>query len=199
MNSSPYTSLSPCPFLNSCSSSKHGFCSSFSHGACSTSGHRACSTSCQYACFQAGPHVTTQRHVYSIAAKDLKNTLPYPVPAEHPLEIIYIPPCLRGRLTTWTHTSPGTGHPDTCKTSDILKERYWWSDMFQDINKYVTSCPTCVQAGVPCTSPSTEPRPTPTLIILIMGVLSCFSPRLQHKKYNVHCQFHLVEFHCSLI
>lgn len=87
--------------------------------------------------------------------KELGNTLPYVVPEEVPPGRVYVPPCLRKKLITWTHTVVGTGHPRTKRTHELSKE------MLSDNNKYMSLCSSCAQAKVPNHFPVGKLQPLP--------------------------------------
>lgn len=46
---------------------------------------------------------------------------------------------------------PYMGHPSTHRMQQLFHWKYWWPNMLQDINKFVTSCSVCAQAKVPRT------------------------------------------------
>lgn len=60
----------------------------------------------------------------------------------------YVPQCLRARLNTWAYTALATGHPGTRRTWEIIKDKYSWPTMTENINNFVFSCAMCVQAKV---------------------------------------------------
>lgn len=96
---------------------------------------------------------------------ELHNTLPYIIPQDCPRDKKYIPPHLRAKLITWAHNSLATGHPETQCTWELLKGKYWWTNMCREINKYVLSCARCAQSKVPrhLTAGKLMPLPTPNI------------------------------------
>lgn len=77
----------------------------------------------------------------------------------------YVPSQLHSKLNTWTHTSATMhfGHPGTRKTYDLwLREKYWWLQMVDKINTYMSSCSTCAQGKVPHNFPAEKLMPLPT-------------------------------------
>lgn len=43
----------------------------------------------------------------------------------------------------------GTCHPETKHTYELLRKKYWWDKMIQDINHFVSSCSLCALAKAP--------------------------------------------------
>lgn len=83
-------------------------------------------------------------------------------PESCPTGKVFVPSHLRGRLITWAHTCPATGHPGISRTLELLSRRYWWPRMRVDVQRYVTSCTACARAKVPCTFPTGKLLPLPT-------------------------------------
>lgn len=86
--------------------------------------------------------------------QELACTLPFHTHTECPPECTYVPPRLGAKLITWAHTSPATGQPGTRRTFELLKDKYCWQNMMEEINKYFSSCSTCAQVKVPKTLPA---------------------------------------------
>ena len=55
---------------------------------------------------------------------------------------------LRRKILDEAHTSKLSIHPGTNKMYHELCHLYWWSNMKQDITKYVTKCDTCGRVKV---------------------------------------------------
>lgn len=81
-------------------------------------------------------------------------SLPAHVPAASPPYRTFVPVQLRGKLITWAHTAPDTGHPGTQRTYNLLRAKYWWPNMNTGIHKFISSCTSCAQAKVPLTLPT---------------------------------------------
>lgn len=47
---------------------------------------------------------------------------------------------LWGKLITWAHTSLASGHLGTRMTYKLIQDKYWWPNMFHEVNQFVTSC-----------------------------------------------------------
>ena len=52
------------------------------------------------------------------------------------------------------HTLPASGHWGSTKTTDLVKRRYYWPSMHQDIKHFIASCETCQRHRV-----SNKPQP----------------------------------------
>ena len=70
---------------------------------------------------------------------------------------------LRRKVLDGAHTSKLSIHPDSNKMYHDLCHLYWWSNMKQDITKYVAECDTCgrVKANHMCTLGFLQPLPIP--------------------------------------
>ncbi|KAL0173002.1 hypothetical protein M9458_033313, partial [Cirrhinus mrigala] len=63
---------------------------------------------------------------------------------------------------TTKYKTLGTGHPGTNRTLLLLKERFWWPRMEQDVQRYVRGCRECVISKTPKHLPSGKLLPLPT-------------------------------------
>ncbi|KAK3521914.1 hypothetical protein QTP70_020023 [Hemibagrus guttatus] len=55
----------------------------------------------------------------------------------------YVPTSLRLSLLDSVHASPGSGHPGRQRTLSLLKERYWWPNIAQDVTRFIRGCSVC--------------------------------------------------------
>lgn len=69
---------------------------------------------------------------------------------------------LRDKLIMWAHTSLALEHPSTCRTHQLLQGKYWWPQMLQDIQRFISSCLVCAKAKVLHTLPVDKLLPLPT-------------------------------------
>lgn len=92
-----------------------------------------------------------------IAAASVSNPAPPGCPPNH----IYVPRSQRTPLIHSAHTSLGTGHPGTNQTLSLLKDRFWWPGMANDIRRYVRGCQECAMAKTPRHLPTGNPLPLP--------------------------------------
>lgn len=74
---------------------------------------------------------------------EIENSPSHQVPGECPSNKQYVPPKQRNKLITWAQTTPGSGHPGTLHTLELIKEKYWWPAISKEINDFIASCPTC--------------------------------------------------------
>ncbi|KAI2645985.1 Transposon Tf2-9 polyprotein [Labeo rohita] len=79
-----------------------------------------------------------------------------------PPNLRFIPAEERIPLIHSSHTSLGTGHPGTNRTLSLLKERFWWPRMEQDVQRYVRGCRECTISKTPKHLPSGKLLPLPT-------------------------------------
>ncbi|XP_067236288.1 uncharacterized protein [Chanodichthys erythropterus] len=73
----------------------------------------------------------------------------------------YITRARRTPLIHYAHSSLGTGHPGVNETLSLLKERFWWPNMANDVRRYVQGCRECAMAKSPCHLPAGKLLPLP--------------------------------------
>jgi hypothetical protein len=75
---------------------------------------------------------------------------------------VYVPTDanLRREIVMAFHDSLTTGHPGFFKTTQLLKEHYWWPGMTVFLKKYIEGCAICQQM-----KPNTHPTATPLMPI----------------------------------
>ncbi|KAK3508163.1 hypothetical protein QTP70_015362 [Hemibagrus guttatus] len=63
----------------------------------------------------------------------------------------------------WVHEAPSSGHPGIRRSTQLVRNRFWWSSLGSDVEEYVRSCPTCAQARTSRLLPEglLEPLPVP--------------------------------------
>ncbi|KAL0152879.1 hypothetical protein M9458_051812, partial [Cirrhinus mrigala] len=76
-------------------------------------------------------------------------TLAEPAPLGGPEGKDYVPTTLRLTLLDSVHTSPGSGHPGSQRTLSLLRNRYWWPSVAQDVARYVKGCSVCAMTTTP--------------------------------------------------
>ncbi|KAK3544074.1 hypothetical protein QTP86_001043 [Hemibagrus guttatus] len=86
-----------------------------------------------------------------------------PPPAGCPPTKIFIPLHFRQQVMQWVHKAPSSGHPGIRRSTQLVRNRFWWSSLGSDVEEYVRSCPTCVQARTSRLLPEglLEPLPVP--------------------------------------
>jgi len=60
-----------------------------------------------------------------------------------PLWLLCIPSGLRTEILKSVHNDPSGGHLGIFKTWSLLKNRFWWPNMYPQTRKYIESCLTC--------------------------------------------------------
>ena len=56
---------------------------------------------------------------------------------------LVVPMSMRQKVLASCHDEPTKGHPGVRRTTELVKQRYWWKGMGKDIENYVKSCPVC--------------------------------------------------------
>ena len=62
---------------------------------------------------------------------------------------LVIPAALRYEVLTWGHDDPTAAHLGTVKTYEKLRIRYYWRNMFSDIQHWSKSCSDCAMRKTP--------------------------------------------------
>ncbi len=76
----------------------------------------------------------------------------------------YVPRRQRIPIIHSAHSSLGTGHPGANGTLSLLKDRFWWPNMAQDVRRFVQGCSDCAVSKSPrhLLSGKLLPLPFPT-------------------------------------
>ncbi len=76
----------------------------------------------------------------------------------------YVPRRQRTPIIHSAHSSLGTSHPGANGTLSLLKDRFWWPNMAQDVRRFVQGCSDCAVSKSPRHLPSGKllPLPVPT-------------------------------------
>ena len=63
---------------------------------------------------------------------------------------VYVPndPALKAELLRLNHDDPLAGHFGAGKTLEILRRKYFWQSMRQDVREYIRTCPICQRTKV---------------------------------------------------
>ncbi|KAK3528352.1 hypothetical protein QTP86_034147 [Hemibagrus guttatus] len=69
-----------------------------------------------------------------------------PPPAGCPPTKLFVPLHFRQQVMQWVHEAPSSGHPGIRRSTQLVRNRFWWSSLGSDVEEYVRSCPTCAQA-----------------------------------------------------
>uniref|UniRef100_A0A8C7Y9I5 Gypsy retrotransposon integrase-like protein 1 n=1 Tax=Oryzias sinensis TaxID=183150 RepID=A0A8C7Y9I5_9TELE len=90
-------------------------------------------------------------------------TLDSQSPSACPTECLYVPDDLRARVMQWFHSSRMFCHPGQRRTYSVIRQRFWWPSMREDINEYVSACPECAQVKTTSSPPAglLQPLPVP--------------------------------------
>ncbi|KAI5086375.1 hypothetical protein C0J45_23376, partial [Silurus meridionalis] len=84
-----------------------------------------------------------------------------PTPAGCPEGRLYVPDQLRSRVLQWCHCSRLFCHPGTPRTLALLRQRFWWPTIREDICQFVAACPVCAQHKSSRCPPAGLLRPLP--------------------------------------
>ncbi|KAK3559672.1 hypothetical protein QTP86_013919, partial [Hemibagrus guttatus] len=84
-----------------------------------------------------------------------------PPPASCPPTKIFMPLHFRQQVMQWE--APSSGHPGIRRSTQLVRNWFWWLSLGSDVEEYVRSCPTCAQARTSCLLPEglLEPLPVP--------------------------------------
>ncbi|KAK3573722.1 hypothetical protein QTP86_032073 [Hemibagrus guttatus] len=69
-----------------------------------------------------------------------------PPPAGCPSTKLFVPLHFRQQVMQWVHEAPSSGHPGIRRSTQLVRNRFWWPSLGSDVEEYVRSCPTCAQA-----------------------------------------------------
>ncbi|KAK3517158.1 hypothetical protein QTP86_019099, partial [Hemibagrus guttatus] len=69
-----------------------------------------------------------------------------PPPAGCPSTKLFVPLHFRQQVMQWVHEAPSSGHPGIRRSTQLVRNRFWWPSPGSDVEEYVRSCPTCAQA-----------------------------------------------------
>ena len=132
---------------------------------------------------------------------DVSNRLPYTVnntelQKVHRFgkEVILLPPSLVLKLLTEVHDN--SGHPGTRKVYNQIKRKYFWPNMYQDIQQFIKSCHSCqlVKTASHSTFGKLQPLPTPEhpleLISMDTMVLGSSAAKSKAKYLQVILDHH---------
>ncbi|KAK3544108.1 hypothetical protein QTP86_001806 [Hemibagrus guttatus] len=63
----------------------------------------------------------------------------------------------------WVHEAPSSGHPGIRRSTQLVRNRFWWPSLGSDVEEYIRSCSTCAQARTSRLLPEglLEPLPVP--------------------------------------
>ncbi|KAL0149627.1 hypothetical protein M9458_055154 [Cirrhinus mrigala] len=81
-----------------------------------------------------------------------------PAPTNCPDHLTYVPPNLRPRVLSLTHSSPSSGHPGIEATLDLLSNRFWWPSIRHDTIVFIKNCSICNMAKSPRQLPAVVDR-----------------------------------------
>ncbi|KAK3511976.1 hypothetical protein QTP70_027657 [Hemibagrus guttatus] len=63
-----------------------------------------------------------------------------------PPDKLFVPQQFRPQVMQWVHEVPSSGHPGTCRSTQLVRRRFWWPSLGSDVEGYVRQCSTCAQA-----------------------------------------------------
>ncbi|KAK3540704.1 hypothetical protein QTP70_034654 [Hemibagrus guttatus] len=86
-----------------------------------------------------------------------------PPPAGCPPTKLFVPLRFRQQVMQWVHEAPSSGHPGIRRSTQLVRNQFWWSSLGSDVEEYVRSCPTCAQVRTSRLLPEglLEPLPVP--------------------------------------
>ncbi|KAK3556252.1 hypothetical protein QTP70_007146 [Hemibagrus guttatus] len=86
-----------------------------------------------------------------------------PPPAGCPPTKVFVPPQFRTQVMQWVHEAPSSGHPGVCRSTQLVRRRFWWPSLALNVERHVQACPSCAQAWTSRQLPEglLEPLPIP--------------------------------------
>uniref|UniRef100_A0A3P9KUB3 Gypsy retrotransposon integrase-like protein 1 n=1 Tax=Oryzias latipes TaxID=8090 RepID=A0A3P9KUB3_ORYLA len=66
-------------------------------------------------------------------------------PSACPTDCIFVPDTLRSKVLNWFHASRLFCHPGCKRTYALIRQRFWWPTLKEDLQEYVSACPECAQ------------------------------------------------------
>ncbi|KAK3541598.1 hypothetical protein QTP86_033090 [Hemibagrus guttatus] len=70
-----------------------------------------------------------------------------PLPAGCPPTKVFVPLQFRTQVMQWVHEAPSSGHPGVCRSTQLVRRRFWWPSLALDVERHIQACPSCAQAG----------------------------------------------------
>lgn len=64
-------------------------------------------------------------------------------PATCPVNSTYIPAQIREKVLHHVHDSLSSGHPGITAALSLLRNRFWWETMPQDVTQFIHHCTAC--------------------------------------------------------
>ena len=78
-----------------------------------------------------------------------------------PFVQLVVPKGLQLQIMQAAHDDVLAGHLGVAKTYEVIRQRFYWFKMFQDIQRYCRSCPDCARKKTPRTGVRAELIPIP--------------------------------------
>lgn len=83
-------------------------------------------------------------------------------PPRCPDRSLFVPQSVRAAVLRWGHSSKLAVHPGVRGTLAVIRQRFWWPTIEQDVRRFVSSCPVCAQTKSGNSPPAGLLRPLPT-------------------------------------
>ena len=77
-----------------------------------------------------------------------------PGPGGEPPGTLYVPANLRAKVLTWGHTHKLAGHPGATRTTEFIRQRFWWPGVDADVKSFVAACDVCARNKNPHRAPA---------------------------------------------
>lgn len=97
---------------------------------------------------------------------------------------LVIPASLRYEILTWGHDDPTAGHFGTTKTYEKLRTRYYWRNMFSDIQHWTRSCADCSMRKTPHNRHKAPLMPIPVEGAFDRLAVDCLGPLPESTRGN---------------
>lgn len=66
-----------------------------------------------------------------------------PGPSACPENRLFVPADLRAELLEWGHSSKLACYPGSLRTRELLRQRFWWPTLDEDVKDFVKACSVC--------------------------------------------------------
>lgn len=68
-----------------------------------------------------------------------------PGPGNEPPNRLFVPLPVRSQVLDWGHSSRIACHPGAARTLALIKQRFWWPSMREDVRTFVAACDVCTR------------------------------------------------------
>lgn len=110
---------------------------------------------------------------------------------------LYVPAEARGSILEWGHKAPFSGHGGVDRTTELIKETYFWPGLKNSVREYVERCPSCLERKSPAKgiAPLGEVRqPSQPFEVISVDMVGPLPRTSRGHKYMLTCIDHLSRY-----